>query len=317
MDTQDTLNEETPLVPDESGDDKKFAYTGSVSTYLAGAEGSERKNELATVWPAAHLIRDAILGESDEPYDSWYDPHSNPGNEKKNNFSILCHQAENQISGLLTVTMWVLVLITFFEPPHWCRGLDLETDHAFGSCGAVLDARDPSDETIEYYPNYGLMIMSEKQAHILQLICIFILSSRLFIRIGRNGFELWRFFHPEVRFINGLRILMLLLLLPQGGSMYHPFFRLLLLGTYLKECRKEFASLVQLIPDVVSIMVIVAVIIGFYSVVGVLIFDVSEQGQRDFPNWIEGVWTLWICLTTANYPDGEYSYCLRLSSLFF
>jgi len=37
--------------------------------------------------------------------------------------------------------------------------------------------------------------------------------------------------------------------------------------------------------------------------VGVLLFDVSEQGKRDFPNWIEGVWTLWICVTTANYPD--------------
>ena len=64
------------------------------------------------------------------------------------------------------------------------------------------------------------------------------------------------------------------------------------------------------LPEVFKIMGLVAVVIAFYSFVGVLLFDVSEQGQRDFPNWIEGVWTLWICVTTANYPDGSFWSCL-------
>lgn len=320
---QDTLNEQTPLVAEEDGtmqqptlveetplvdeeEDGHFAYTRSVSTYMAGALGSERKHEIQTVWPAAHLIRDAILGEIDEPYDSWYDPHSNPDNKRKNKYSLLCIKAEHRINSVIGVAMWVLVLISFFEPPHWCRDLGLDTDHSFGSCGVVLEARDPSDESISYYPNFDLMLLTEYQAYKLQLFCILILGSRLIIRIGRNGFELWRFFHPEIRYVNSLRVLMIMLLCFKGTMMFHPYFRLLLLISYLKDCQKEINSLVRLIPEVVSIMVIVGAITAFYSVVGVLLFDVSEQGQRDFPTWIEGVWTLWICVTTANYPDGEF-----------
>ncbi|CAJ1945081.1 unnamed protein product [Cylindrotheca closterium] len=295
----DTVNEDTPLV----AEDGTFTYNRSVSTYLDEAIGSERQHEIEKVWPAAHLIRDAILGEIDEPYDGWYDPHSNPANKMKNKCSLICIRAESRINGLIAVTMWTLILISFFEPPHWCRVLGLDTDHRYGSCGAVLEATDPSDESISYYPNFGLMMLTEHQAHTLQLICVLILVSRILIRIGRNGFEMWRFFHPEIRYANSLRLLSLILLCFKGTVMFHPFLRLLLLGSYLKDCQKEIVSLVKLIPDVVSIMVIVGAITAFYSVVGVLLFDVSEQGQRDFPNWIEGVWTLWICVTTANYPD--------------
>lgn len=50
-----------------------------------------------------------------------------------------------------------------------------------------------------------------------------------------------------------------------------------------------------------------------------VIFYDSEQGARDFSNLIEGCWTLWICVTTANYPDvmmPSYN-SNRLSGLFF
>lgn len=29
----------------------------------------------------------------------------------------------------------------------------------------------------------------------------------------------------------------------------------------------------------------------------------SPEGEEHFPNLIDGMWTLWICVTTANYPD--------------
>jgi hypothetical protein len=45
------------------------------------------------------------------------------------------------------------------------------------------------------------------------------------------------------------------------------------------------------------------VLIFFYGWFGVVLFHGTEQGKRDFPNLIEGHWTLWICVTTANYPD--------------
>lgn len=29
----------------------------------------------------------------------------------------------------------------------------------------------------------------------------------------------------------------------------------------------------------------------------------TNEGDQLFPNLVEGLWTLWICVTTANYPD--------------
>lgn len=150
------------------------------------------------------------------------------------------------MNSVIGVTMWVLVLISFFEPPYWCRALDIDTDHHFGSCGVVLEAHDPSDLRVSYYPNFDFMMLTEKQAHSFQLLCVFILASQVLIRIGRNGFELGRFFHPGIRYVNSLRVAMLFLLCFKGTVMFHPFFRLLLLFSYLKDCQKEVISLVQL-----------------------------------------------------------------------
>ena len=32
-------------------------------------------------------------------------------------------------------------------------------------------------------------------------------------------------------------------------------------------------------------------------------FVATDEGKQNFPNLVEALWTLWICVTTANYPD--------------
>lgn len=62
-----------------------------------------------------------------------------------------------------------------------------------------------------------------------------------------------------------------------------------------------------------------AIVIVFYAWFGVVLFYGTKQGDETFPNLIEGIWTLWICITTANYPDvmmPSYS-ANRLSGIFF
>ena len=41
----------------------------------------------------------------------------------------------------------------------------------------------------------------------------------------------------------------------------------------------------------------------FFAWFGVVIFVDSPEGDQLFPTLVEGLWTLWICVTTANYPD--------------
>lgn len=68
-----------------------------------------------------------------------------------------------------------------------------------------------------------------------------------------------------------------------------------------------------------TILSILLIIIVFYGWFGAVIFYNSEQGVRDFSNLVEGCWTMWICVTTANYPDvmmPSYNNN-RLSGIFF
>ena len=52
-----------------------------------------------------------------------------------------------------------------------------------------------------------------------------------------------------------------------------------------------------------NILFLLFVFIVFYAWLGVVMFYGSAEGKEQFPNLIEAMWTLWICVTTANYPD--------------
>ena len=46
-----------------------------------------------------------------------------------------------------------------------------------------------------------------------------------------------------------------------------------------------------------------SIIVVFYAWFAVVMFYDTPQGNLAFPNLAEAMWTLWICVTTANYPD--------------
>jgi len=78
-------------------------------------------------------------------------------------------------------------------------------------------------------------------------------------------------------------------------------------------------KIVKMIPEFLYIFFLVSLVIVFYSWIGVVTFYSAPEGNLYFPNLIEAMWTLWICATTANYPDvmmtGYNS--SRWSSVFF
>lgn len=254
------------------------------------------------VGPAAHLIRDAIIGKNTEYY---YDPYSNPDNPILNAIVRLCGHIQVRLKFLEVIAYWGLIVVGLVEPPYWCRDFGLDDgaypyESGFGNCDIILAARDPTDASIEYYPNFGTMVLTIEQSIYAERLCILVLAVFLFLRLGRNGFNLKSFFFREM--MNGLRCSLLVFLFFYNEG-YDPLFRLFLLATYLDGLHKELASVSKMIYQVVYIMIVLAIIVSFYSFAGVLLFAGSPQGEQDFPNFIEGCWTLWICITTANYPD--------------
>lgn len=55
--------------------------------------------------------------------------------------------------------------------------------------------------------------------------------------------------------------------------------------------------------EVIHILVLLLVLMVFYAWFGVVMFVDTDEGDNLFPSLVEGLWTLYICLTTANYPD--------------
>jgi two pore calcium channel protein, plant len=64
-----------------------------------------------------------------------------------------------------------------------------------------------------------------------------------------------------------------------------------------------FAHAQTLTQEVLNVLVLLFAIMLFYAWFGVVMFVDTDEGNLLFPNLVEALWTLWICVTTANYPD--------------
>lgn len=285
------------------------------------------------IGPAAHLIRDAVLGE--KSHESWYDPYADPDQPIRNFISLLCSRliTSRWMARVMRATAWALVLLSFFDPPSWCQHntdlalvQDTTTVDDFGTCGVILRARGTAvDGTahVQLYPNSSSMWLTPTQSEFVEAFCLGIIFFFLLLEFGADGLDLRRFFQAgsvgQVRMFRLSMIAFLVFGLSVKNRVLSPFFRLLLLGTILKSFQKELNSFVRMLPHAGTILSILAILIVFYGWFGVVIFYDSEQGKRDFSNLIEGCWTLWICVTTANYPDvmmPSYNNN-RLSAIFF
>jgi len=73
--------------------------------------------------------------------------------------------------------------------------------------------------------------------------------------------------------------------------------------TFSTDILRETRTVIRLIPVITRIYVLFLIVLGFYAWIGVIAFYGSQEGKEHFPNLTEALWTLWTCVTTANYPD--------------
>jgi hypothetical protein len=216
------------------------------------------------VGSAAFLIRDAVIGEEDIPFESCYDPYACLENEWRNFISIICGRlsANQWMVGLVQGAAWMLALLTLIEPPYWCRDSDLflvqnttvdEVDK-FGSCGVLLNAKgeSPDGETnVDYYPSSNAMWVTIEESRAVEWVCLSITTLYLILRFGRDGFEVKRLFINGYSHWIRLTQFCLIIFLVRGLLMqyteYNPFVRLLLLGTFMRDFQREALTLIKMV----------------------------------------------------------------------
>ena len=162
----------------------------------------ERALKELGVGPAVFLIREAVRGEKGSPYEAWYDPYANPEQPFRNLVALMCGRlvASIWLSRVFFASLWLLVVLSFIEPPHWCRDSTLDIvqgenydDSQYGSCWTILHATGTSvdgEPDVEYYPNYNMMILTVDQSRTIELICLCIVAACTIIQVRKDHFIL-------------------------------------------------------------------------------------------------------------------------------
>ena len=238
----------------------------------------------------------------------------------RNAISISCGKLVAQLRGAVVLVCWALFMLTFFEPPTWCRDAsDLQivatSQHydanisQFGDCKILFEAVGVTADMVEnqaLYPNFDSMLLTIEQSRNIEISCVVVIFMYMLLEFGDDGFFPSLFFYRGYkRWIHTSRCI-ILTMFPLSvlidNTTFNPFFRMAILGTFLRGFQREMKTLLKMIPDVIYVLSMLGIIVIFYAWFGVVMFANTSQG-RTFPNLLEGMWTLWIAVTTANYPD--------------
>ena len=94
----------------------------------------------------------------------------------RNQISVVCGRLVVKLRGLAVFVCWVLFMLTFFEPPTWCRDasdLQIVTTsrgddniNEFGDCKILFEAFGVTadmEENKALYPNFDAMLLTISQ----------------------------------------------------------------------------------------------------------------------------------------------------------
>lgn len=277
--SSEPAKEDSPLLEKEDNipsvrfSSSKLRDSGSFrsipSQLLESLSKSDRGEALKRpgVGAAAFLIRDAVLGVKENPRETLYDPYTGTEeDELRSLLSIICGRISGNryFARILDASVWILALLSIIEPPPWCRNQVMETtidntdeNNKFGSCGILLVANGPSlngtDDFVQYYPNSSSMWITLGQSMTAEWFCLTIITFSLLLKLGRDGFELFRFFRPGInrvlRVCQCLSVVLLYIGLVMNRTDYHPFVRLALLATFLRDCQTEVIALIRMVRE--------------------------------------------------------------------
>ena len=340
-------NESTSLIQKEGEDETKITSNEKANIFSETRITLDAKNELNHIKSAAFLLRDAISLSRETSLFAHNDylisinPITGSSECSDNRYSMFCRHILTQplVSNLLNLCVIGLVVISFIEPPVWCRDFspyDKQSNLTLEGCSVALYMTgkpafyvdDSEDESQYYYPSLRTDILSVKQALILESILLSFIIIHTVSCIVKDGFSLQNYLMLNFRGGNvdnlisrnmkNIRIFRIirfisLLFLAKGiisellFTSIQPrtaiFFRLLMFISFSTGVQRELMIAIELIPSLASVSIVLAIVIGFYGLMGVVIFYDTQEGALHFSNWIESIWTLWTSMTTVIYPN--------------
>ena len=183
---------------------------------------SLRNCQEGEVYAAAFLIRDVVLGSGVHgteivraagAFD--YNPYSQKNHPAMNRISRACRWvlARWAFFSVGQMASWTLALLSFVEPPVWCRDWAAAGDGngdgvvPTGCTGAMLATGPPAfgngagdggpgecQHDVDYYPNSGATVLNVKQSLVVEWVCIVVIASYILLQMGSMGLSPSRYF---------------------------------------------------------------------------------------------------------------------------
>lgn len=309
---------------------KRWKETESIEIY---------NEEHPSIKKAAYLLRDAvILSKSTTTFaHTDYLLSSKSGTQVEDRGiasvsrlmrKILVHPA---ISFAVRVCIIGTVLLTFFEPPSWCRGMEGGCEEILNKKGVPLFYTDDTEAKIQsYYPNTNTMLLSLRDSFIAESCFVSFLFLHTFLCFAKDKFSVERFFYVNVgrlelddiskrrmrmaSMYRYIRVVTLALLvkglvtfyLGNPNRPYAALLRIILFITYSEGLQIEIMFVRHIIPAVVTIFVGLCMVILFYGLIGVAAFNGTKEGDLHFSSLIEGMLLICIIFVPAELCESKH-----------
>jgi len=225
-------------------------------------------------------------------------------------FPLACHRVRSVLfSRLVPLCRWLLVLLSFFEPPPWCE--------ANGGCVERFSASGPTasagGEIDKFYPSWNVVwVSAHKSGQIEAVLALFLLAD-LALRVGRDGsFRQYLFVFgnwQQQRFLQACSVIALALcaIFPLSFSWRVPaalLLRAAVTATHSDGAAREVAAMIRFLPRMASFLGLMLTFLVFWAWLGTVAFyNSGKEGLLHFSRLVESAWSLWTMITTANYPD--------------
>lgn len=283
---------------------------------------------------AASYLRDAILltrsSSVSEYVDQYYTAHLD-GDSTISHLSrrILKYRL---VKSLVHGCVLCLILLSFIEPPSWCSNFNDGDETGANYCDLVLKKKgipsfysnNSEPEIQDYYPNTGTNILNTNQSFMMEKFLVWVIAVYLIMKFSSYNFSMRKYFAMDaysttsmtsyaltvknlkmssfVRIVQSSSIVLLIIGLRSTYRPWSIFLRIIVFITFSETAQEQTLIAAKLVPTLLSVSTVLFMVIFFYGMIGVFIFNDTVEGSEFFPNLLEAMWTLWTTMQSVIYP---------------
>ena len=200
----------------------------------------------------------------------------------------------NRLHVLRHANLGLYLALPFFERPSWCVPKT--------SCVNQDGLPVPVSNLPVLPAVWGALL----ELLVISLFCVEMVLKRRYLGTARFFRDPWHV--VQLLLLTAALAAALVAMCGGGGgsltsSLVLPLLRPMIFVVLSRRVRNAFVSLLRVVPAFADCVLLLTLLVGFFSMLGLLLFDGTAEGEAQFSDLPTGALSLLVLLTTANFPD--------------